>query len=72
MPNLDSYTDEELGQMLRAANRSMAYDNHTRFTALDSFCDWLGVVGLGWIAATVKTVAWAWERVRGIWRSIFR
>ena len=59
MANLDSYTDEELGQMLRAANRSLAYDNQSRFTVLDSFCDWLGVVGLSSIAATIKTVAWA-------------
>ena len=72
MPRLDDFTDEELGQMLRAANRSLAYHERGRVTALDSFCSWLGVVGLGWVAAAIQTARWAWDRVKSIWRSIFR
>jgi hypothetical protein len=71
MSALDRYTDEELVRMIRAADRACAYAERVQVTALDSFCSWLGAVGLGWIAATITTAEWAWGRIRSLWRVIF-
>jgi hypothetical protein len=68
---LDGYTDEELGRMLRAASRSNQSAQHEVHTNLDAFCAFLDSVGLGLIANAIKISAWAWERVKGIWRRIF-
>ena len=71
MSGLDDYSDEELVRIIRAADRAREYGGRATATALDSFCSWLGVVGLGWIAATIKTAEWAWGRIKNLWRSIF-
>jgi hypothetical protein len=72
MTSLDDYTDSELGRMFRAAIRAEASARRETVTVLDAFCEFLNFAGLGWIAVGVKASAWAWDRVKTIWRSIFR
>lgn len=71
MGSLDDYTDEELGRMLRAAARSEHFAQKEAVSNIDAFCSFLDAVGLGFIANIIKVSAWAWQKVRQIWRSIF-
>jgi hypothetical protein len=69
--SLDDYSDAEIAQMVRAANRAGIAAHRERASMLDAFCAWLSAAGLGVVAATLKSSVWAWERVRTIWRRIF-
>ena len=71
MPSIDDYTDEELGRMIRAANQVIPWVERASVTVLDSLCEWLSVAGLGWMSATIKTAAWAYDKIRNIMRTIF-
>jgi hypothetical protein len=71
MYQLNDYSDAEIGRMVRAAVRAGVAAQREHITLLDAFCEWLSVVGLGVIAATLKTSVWAWEKVRGMWRRLF-
>lgn len=71
MGSLDDYTDEELGRMFRALAHSQDFARKEAVGNLDAFCSFLDAVGLGFIASIIKVSAWAWQKVRQIWRSIF-
>jgi hypothetical protein len=71
MYSLDDYDDAEIAQMVRAAYRAGLAVHRERVGMLDAFCEWLNVAGLGFVAATLKTSVWAWDKVRNIWNRIF-
>jgi len=71
MYSLDDYTDDEIAQMVRAAHQAGIAAQREHASMLDAFCEWLAAVGLGVVAASIKTSVWAWEKVRHIWRRIF-
>lgn len=70
-PDLDDLSDEELGQLLRHASKQRQLHKREQVTNFEAFCSWLDLVGLGWIASTLKVATWAWQRIKDIVQSIF-
>ena len=65
------FTDEELGRMFREARQSQHFAKQEAVSTLEAFCSFLDSVGLGLLANAIKITAWAWDRVKQIWQSIF-
>ncbi|MBI1923970.1 hypothetical protein HYR99_06940 [Candidatus Poribacteria bacterium] len=69
--SIDDYTDEELGRMMLEASRAKVFADKEIVGNFEAFCTFLDAVGLGFIANAIKLGAWARERIKNIWRSIF-
>ena len=69
--DLNDLSDEELGRMIRRAKGSYDSMRSAQGRGLEGFCDFLEAVGLGQIAAAIRFSAYAYERIKSIWRRIF-
>lgn len=69
--NLDQYSDEELGRMLKQAAKSNFLAQNDKVLTFDAFCSWLNLVGLGYIGDIIKVGSWTWDRIKSIVSKLF-
>jgi hypothetical protein len=68
---IDTYSDEELGRMIRSAVAGRTSEARERVQTRTALAAFLRLVGLSQIADVMVLAEYVWERVKGLFNRLF-
>ncbi len=70
--SLNTYTDEELGRLIRRAVESSGGGVNKQVTARSAFAAALRIAGHGWVDDALEVAIFLWLAIQRLWKQLFR
>lgn len=72
MSKISNYSDEDLGRLIRAAAKAHDAETVEKITTRQALKSFFNMIGLGFIADAIDVVQYAYERISGLLKKIFK